>query len=276
MVNNRKNNITLTKFTVLIKQALYILIFLFSAHAVFASSNTVDYYCGLPERIEVKQDTLKEKRIKKQLPPEFPENYKEEVEAYYKRQKIHNKILIKLENTRNYVSFSTNMFYDIVLIPNIAVVFSINPKLSVATSWMYSWWSLKNKDIFWRIYGGDISLKYWFGKQSLQRRLTGHHFGIYGQLITYDVDLGGQAQMSDRWNYAFGFEYGHSFAIAKNLNIDLFAGVGLLNGKYKDYSNADGHYVWQVSVKRSTVFPTKFGASLVWILPLKNKSILYE
>lgn len=212
----------------------------------------------------------------KQLPDEFPKNYHKEVEQYYARQKFHEKVVRKLINTRNYVSFSTNMLFDAVLIPNITAEFTILPQWSLAASYMHSWWSIKSSDIFWRVQGADITLRHWFGNKSKTRRLTGHHIGIYGQALSYDIDLGGQAQLTDGWNYAAGIEYGHSFTIAKNLNIDLYAGIGLLTGKYKDYSNKDGHYVWQVSVNRSTIFPTKLGASLVWILPLKNKSILYE
>lgn len=220
-----------------------------------------------------RQDTTK---IKKQLPSEFPQNYHEEVDAYYDRQRLHEKALRHLVNTRNYVSFSSNMMFDAVLIPNITAEFTIFPKVSLAATWMNSWWAIKSSDIFWRIQGGDITTRYWFGKKSKNRKLTGHHIGVYGQIISYDIDLGGQAQLTDGWNYAAGIEYGHSFAIAKNLNIDIYAGVGFLTGKYKDYSNKEGHYVWQVSVNRSTIFPTKLGASLVWILPLKKKSILYE
>lgn len=222
------------------------------------------------------QQNNKDKKIKKELPSEFPENYHEEVEAYYARQKFPQKILRGLINIKNHTSLSTNMLFDVVLIPNIAAEFSILPKMSLSAGWMYSWWSMKSSDIFWRIYGGDITARYWFGKKSHNRRLTGHHIGIYGQALVYDFDLGGQAQLTDGWNYAAGLEYGHSFAISKNLNIDVYAGVGLLTGKYKDYSNADDHYIWQISVKRSTLFPTKLGASLVWILPFKQKSILYE
>lgn len=225
------------------------------------------------------QDTLRNKKAKKikiELPAEFPENYHEEVEAYYARQKFHVKLLRGLVNIKNHTSFATNMLFDAVLVPNIAAEFSILPNVSISAGWMHSWWSIKKSDIFWRIYGGEITARYWFGKKSRDRKLTGHHIGIYGQALVYDIDLGGQAQMTDGWNYAYGMEYGHSFSIAKNFNIDVYAGVGLLTGNYKDYSNMDDHYVWQISVKRSVVFPTKLGASLVWILPLRQKSILYE
>ena len=227
---------------------------------------------NIRELFKKQQDTL----IKKQLPKEFPTNYHEEVEEYYARQRFHEKVLRKLINTRNYTSFSTNILYDLVLIPNISAEFLIAPNLSLSAGWMHSWWSFKSSDTYWRVYGGDMALKYWFGKKTKTRKLTGHHFGIYAQVLTYDLDLGGQAQMTDGWNKGVGIEYGHSFAISKNFNIDVYAGIGLLTGNYKDYSNLDGHYVWQTSVKRHTVLPTKLGASLVWIMPFKQHSILYN
>ena len=206
----------------------------------------------------------------KQLPSEFPKNYHQEVEAYYARQKFHEKALRKLINTRNYVSFSTNMAFDAVLIPNIAAEFSITPQISLSASWMHSWWTVKSQNFFWRVYGGDITARYWFGQKSKTRRLTGHHIGIYGQAISYDLDLGGQAQMTDGWNYAAGIEYGHSFIISKNFNIDVYAGVGLLTGNYKDYENKDGHYVWQATKNRKFFGPTKAEVSLVWLIGCDN------
>ena len=257
---------------------LYIFVTLIILSSVCFASETDRIFCVDKDTIKVKQDSLKikGKQIKKQLPTEFPSNYHQEVEAYYARQKFYQKVLRGIINTKNYTSFSTNMLFDLVLIPNISAEFSILPKVSVSASWMHSWWSVQNRDIYWRVYGGDVAVKYWFGNSSNKRRLTGHHIGAYAQALTYDLDLGGQAQISDGWNTAFGIEYGHSFIISKNFNIDVYAGVGLLTGNYKDYINADGHYVWQISVSRSIIMPTKLGASLVWILPLKQKSILYE
>lgn len=254
---------------------------------VCLASQTDRTCCVYKDTVKVNEKVVKDtlsnkvnsktiKQINKQLPKEFPQNYHSEVEAYYSRQTLPQKVLRGILNTRNYLSFSSNIAFDLVLIPNITAEFSVLPKVSLAFSWMYSWWSFKHSDIFWRTYGGDVACRYWFGKKSNERRLTGHHVGVYAQALTYDLDLGGQAQMTDGWNKAVGLEYGHSFVISKNFNIDIYAGVGLLTGNYKDYSNIDDHYVWQVSVKRETIMPTKIGATLTWILPLKQKSILYE
>lgn len=250
---------------------------MFSFSICFASKTDSTY--DVLHQIPSQQDTTTKKKagkVKKQLPAEFPQNYREEIEAYYARQKFHQKLLRKFSNLKNYTSFSSNMLFDAALIPNLAVEFTVTPRISVSASWMYSWITLKKQDIFWRIYGGDITARYWLGNKSLRRKLTGHHIGAYAQALTYDFDLGGQAQMTDGWNYAAGIEYGHSFVISKSLNIDVFAGVGLLMGNYHDYSNKDGHYTWEISVKRSTVFPTKLGASLVWLLPFKQKSLIYD
>ena len=271
----------------MITKQLYTTIVLIMVSTFCFASNTEcfsAYIHDLEQEVkEQKKDTLKtksvkqdKKQIKKQLPKEFPQNYHSEVEAYYTRQSFPQKVLRTVLNSRNYLSISSNLAYDAILIPNITAEFSVLPKVSVALSWMYSWWSWKNKDIFWRTYGGDIACRYWFGKKSNDRRLTGHHVGVYAQTLTYDFDLGAQAQMTDGWNKAVGLEYGHSFVISRNFNIDVFAGVGLLTGRYKDYSRVDNHYFWQVTVNRQIIMPTKFGAAITWILPLKQNSILYE
>ena len=212
----------------------------------------------------------------KPLPKEFPDNYIEELQAYYERQSTLKKIIRKIESAGSNLSFSSNMVFDAILIPNLAVEYSASENWSFSASWMHSWWSKQDKDIFWRVYGGDITARRWFEKKHVNRKLTGYHIGVYAQALTYDLDLGGQAQMSDGWNYAVGLEIGHSFPISKNFNIDLYAGVGYLMGNYKEYINIDDHYKWLTTVSRQSAFPTKAGASLVWILPLKKKSILYE
>ena len=212
----------------------------------------------------------------KPLPEEFPDNYIEELQAYYERQSTFKKIVRKIEHAGSNLSFSTNVAFDAILIPNLAVEFMASENWGLSASWMHSWWSKKDKDIFWRVYGGDITARRWFGKKYVNRRLSGYHVGVYAQALTYDLDLGGEAQMSDGWNYAVGLELGHSFPISKSFNIDLYAGVGFLMGNYKEYINVDDHYKWMTTVNRKSVFPTKAGASLVWILPLKKKSILYE
>ena len=46
---------------------------------------------------------------------------------------------------------------------------------------MYAWWNNNHHHNYWRIYGGGISLRKWFGKASKVKPLQGHHLGINAQ-----------------------------------------------------------------------------------------------
>ena len=169
------------------------------------------------------------------------------------------------EKKPRYWSMKTNALYDAMLIPNVGVEYSIDKKWSVAANWMYAWWSNSGKDNFWRIYGGDVEARYWFGKAAKEKPLQGHHVGVYGQLLTYDLELGGRGYLGDKWSYAVGVAYGYSMPIARRLNLDFSLGIGYLSGKYQEYTPVEGHYVWQATKNRRWFGPTKAEVSLVWL-----------
>lgn len=145
--------------------------------------------------------------------------------------------------------------------------------MSVAGNWMYSWWKNDPKAWYWRTYGGDIALRYWFGKAAEAKPLSGHHLGIYGQILTYDFEVGDMGYLGDKWSWAVGAEYGYSLPVAKRLNIDFNLGIGYLTGEFKEYLPIDGHYVWQATKQRHWIGPTKAEISLVWLLGRGNENV---
>lgn len=163
-----------------------------------------------------------------------------------------------------YISARTNMLYDLALIPNIGLDIYLGKNFSLSGNWMYAWWKNDNIYWYWRTYGGDLGVRYWFGKAAKAKPLTGHHVGLYGQIITYDFELGGRGYLGDRWTYGGGIEYGYSLPIARRLNIDFNLGFGYLGGEFKEYLPIDGHYVWQATKRRQFIGPTKAEISLVW------------
>lgn len=173
-----------------------------------------------------------------------------------------------------HMGLKTNMLYDALAIPNIGVEFYLGKNVSIGGGWKYGWWKNDNKHHYWRIYGGDIALRYWFGKKAKERPLTGHHIGVYGQVFTFDFEWGGRDYIGgepgrtlwDDANWAAGVEYGYSLPVAKRLNIDFSLGIGYWNGKYYEYIPLDGHYVWQSTKIRHWFCPTKAEISLVWLL----------
>ena len=182
-----------------------------------------------------------------------------------------------------YMGIKTNMLYDLGAIPNIGAEFYLGANFSIVGNWQYSWWKSDKKSWYWRSYGGDVALRYWLGKASRNKPLTGHHLGLYGQMITYDFEVGGRGYIADSgfgkdksedaslgWNWAAGLEYGYSLPIARRLNIDFTLGVGYHWGTFKEYLPIDGHYVWQATKRRKYIGPTKCEISLVWLIGCGN------
>lgn len=168
----------------------------------------------------------------------------------------------------------TNMLYDLAALPNIGVEFWLGGDFSVGLNWQYAWWSKDKRHRFWRGYGGDINARWWFGKVADAKPLSGHHLGVYGQMLTYDVEWGGKGYMggkpgSNLWhrmNWGAGVEYGYSLPVSKHFNIDFTAGFGYFGGRYYEYKPWDGHYVWQRTRQLNWWGPTKAEVSLVWML----------
>ena len=165
-----------------------------------------------------------------------------------------------------YMAVKTNALYDVIAIPNVGLELYLGKKWSIATNWHYAWWKTDSKSFYWRTYGGDIALRKWFGRRAAEKPLTGHHVGVYGQLLTYDIETGGRGYLGDKWSYAAGVEYGYSLPVAKRMNIDFTLGLGYLSGEYKEYLPMDDCYVWQATKNRNWVGPTKVEVSIVWLI----------
>ena len=174
-------------------------------------------------------------------------------------------VVKELEEEKSwYMAIKTNMLYDLALVPNLGLEIYLGKNWSVVGNWMYAWWKSDRKEWYWRTYGGDLAVRRWFGKASYNKPLTGHHIGLYGQIITYDFETGNRGYLADKWTYGGGLEYGYSLPIARRLNIDFNLGVGYLGGEVKEYLPIDGHYVWQLEKQRHWFGPTKLEVSLSW------------
>lgn len=177
-----------------------------------------------------------------------------------------------------YMGLKTNLLYDALLVPNIGLEFYLGGGWSVGGNWMYAWWDNDSRHRYWRVYGGEIDVRRYFGQRTAKKPLTGHHVGVYGQMITYDFEAGGRGYIGGRpggtlWekaHYGAGVEYGYSFPVGKRLNLDLSIGLGYLGGVYYEYIPSGGHYVWERTRHRHWFGPTKAEVSLVWLLGRGN------
>lgn len=166
----------------------------------------------------------------------------------------------------------TNLLFDALAAPNIGAELYLGRNFSVQGMWTYAWWSHRTKNFFWRLYGGDVGLRWWFGKLARRRHLSGHHIGAYAQVLIWDFEFGGRGYMGgvpgcaiwDRANVGAGIEYGYSLPVTQRLNFDFCIGIGYLGGSCRQYIPQCGYYVWQSTRRLNYVGPTKLEISLVY------------
>ena len=179
------------------------------------------------------------------------------------------------------MAVKTNLLYDALLVPNLGVEFYLGKGFSVSGEWVYAWWNNNKHHRYWRLYGGELAVRKYFGRLAGGSPLTRHHWGIYGQLFTYDFEVGGRGYMGGRpggtlWekmNYGVGVEYGYSLPIARKLNLDFSVGLGYWGGTYYEYEPMDNHYVWLQTKERHWFGPTKAEISLVWLLGRGHRNV---
>ena len=169
----------------------------------------------------------------------------------------------------SYFALKSNFLYDALLVPNLSLEASIGSGWTLGAGGMLAWWSKDAKHRYWRIYGGDLEIRKYFGTLSKSKPLQGHHLGIYGDFLTYDFEFGAKGYQS-KATYAAGIKYGYSHPIANRLNLDFALGIGYLHSNYKTYVPKDGCYVYQETKKRKWLGPTQAEISLVWLLGKGN------
>ena len=169
----------------------------------------------------------------------------------------------------SYFALKSNLLYDALLIPNLSLEASIGSGWTLGAGGMFAWWSKDAKHRYWRIYGGDLEIRKYFGTLAKSKPLQGHHLGIYGDFLTYDFEFGAKGYQS-KATYAAGIKYGYSHPIANRLNLDFALGIGYLHSNYKTYVPRDGCYVYQETKKRKWLGPTQAEISLVWLLGKGN------
>lgn len=182
--------------------------------------------------------------------------------------------VIERERRPFYMALKTNMLYDALGVPAAGIEFYLRKGWTIGADWMYAWWSKDKRHRYWRLYGGGLEVRKYFGKKAQQKPLQGHHLGLYGQVFTADFELAHKGYMSgkpggtlwERTNYAAGVTYGYSLPIRHRLNIDFGLCLGYWGGRFVEYVPLDGHYVWTATKDRHYFGPTRAEVSLVWLI----------
>lgn len=178
------------------------------------------------------------------------------------------------------MSFRTNLLYDIAMTPNIGAELYFGRNWSMGVNWMYAWWSNPKAAFFWRVYGGDVNIRKYFGRAAKRKQYTGHHIGIMGGMATYDFQLFGSKGIlindlkgNMPFNFFGGLEYGYAFPIGKRLNLDFTVGAGYFRADYFEYYHRYDESNWEAT-KRSRMFtPLKAEIALVWLIGKENINV---
>lgn len=156
-------------------------------------------------------------------------------------------------------ALKTNLIYDAVLCPNLALEWRINDKWSVAAEADVAWWKNGGRHRYYQIMylGGEG--RYWF-------RTRGPWHGMYAGVMAgggkYDLEGGRHGYKGEAG--VFGLTYGYMFPVSKRLSFDAEIGIGYMFTNYDEYVPYDGHYLYQRSARTGYFGPVKVQFSLVW------------
>lgn len=173
-----------------------------------------------------------------------------------------------------FMALRTNILYDIAIVPNIGVEFALPMQFSIGADWFGTWLSSDKHHFYWQGYGGYLTARYYFGRDAAGCPLTGHHVGIYGSCLTYDIELGGKGYQAPKFGFGGGVEYGYSLPVGQNVRFDFNIGIGYQGGEYKTYRPTDdgtGHYEWIGTYRRHWWGPTKAEISLKVLIGAARK-----
>lgn len=166
-------------------------------------------------------------------------------------------------------AIKTNMIYDLLLLPDLAIEFPLPGRWSIEAGGQWSWWNTTEPNHYYhRIQMAGFEGRKWLGDRD-KAPLTGHFLGLYAMGGTYDLKAGaGTTGVLSNWSYSMGVTYGYSTPIGKRLNLEFSIGLGYLGGEYKKYKWLDDSqcYHWQETLMRNYFGPTKARVSLVWLI----------
>jgi hypothetical protein len=179
----------------------------------------------------------------------------------------------------------TNALYDLGLVPNLGTQIYLGKGFALNGRWGYGWWDIDPQHYYWRAYGGELTLRKYFSLpedngRGLFRSSLGHHLGIYGQVVTYDFELGGVGHIGGvpKQNifhdpsFGVGLEYGYTIPLGKHFNLDFSIGAGYLGGNVREYVPSGNEYVLQNTYRRNWFGPTRVDVSLYWLIGFENKN----
>lgn len=177
------------------------------------------------------------------------------------------------------LAIKSNLVWDLATVVNLGVEVPIGERFSVVGEVVYPWWRSWNANFTMQIESYHAEVKYWLGDRTRREKLTGWSVGLYGGWGRYDIQPFSETGVQGTF-WDAGAEIGYAQPIAKNLNLEFTLGVGYVSTTYNDYYMAYDTqeygdikvipYPW-TKTRLSTVLPTRFGVSLVWVFDSNKK-----
>lgn len=178
--------------------------------------------------------------------------------------------IYRVESAPAAVQLRSNGLYDLALCPNIGIEIQTDLGLAWQLDYIGAWWNSPSRNRFFSNYAFQTEIRYYLASPKMTFPYTGHHVGLYGQMITYDFEFGGTGYQSRDLDYTFGIgaSYGYSFPLSKRWSLDLTIGLGYFQSRYDEYNPRDvydGKHFIKNETRRLTFWgPTKLEATFVW------------
>jgi hypothetical protein len=177
-------------------------------------------------------------------------------------------------------TLKTNLVYDLALLPNLALEYSITPRYSVAIEGYWAWWDTHAPNYWsYRIQAVGVEGKYWLGNRGQRARLAGHYAGVHLMMGNYDIRLFPR-QLSDKgylstFSYSAGLTYGYVLPIGRRWDMEFSIGLGYWGGQYYVYdrSACTDCYPMRADKQQHYFGPTRTAVNLIYRIgqPHENK-----
>ncbi len=178
--------------------------------------------------------------------------------------------IYRVESAPAAVQLRSNGLYDLALCPNIGIEIQTDLGLSWQLDYIGAWWNSPSRNRFFSNYAFQTEIRYYLASPKITFPYTGHHVGLYGQMITYDFEFGGTGYQSRDLDYTFGIgaSYGYSFPLSKRWSLDLTIGLGYFQSRYDEYDPreiyGEKHFIHKETRRLKFWGPTKLEATFVW------------
>ncbi len=167
-------------------------------------------------------------------------------------------------------ALKTNLLYDALLTPNIAVELPIDGYWSIAGKWMFAWWEDPKHQRCYENLTAEIEARYWFSHHTPELPMNGWFVGAYVNAGYYDIERQARGARGNLWSMGVSGGFSHPLQ-RPTLRMEYSAGLGFIHTNYDKYNEVEdcqgierllrykhGRYTWWGV--------TKVEVSLVWML----------